>query len=250
MFFLSFFRSFNFCLSSSLFLLFFFLFYNEFFLSFFFFFSCQNPCSPFSVFTFSFFFFLLLCFFQFPFLFFKKGWHDVNPTKQLIIFCHLSLLSLFFFFCIFFIVLLSFFRYFLLLFTYSPSCLSVFFLSFFLSFFSFLISSAFHYSLHTQFHHSPRHFHHSVHFPNSSNLSDPSPYFLFVSSLFINFYFDEHVFSPVGWSCRIRRLHFWRGALLHQLNLSPGYDAKLHLMVRLQYWSFGKCGVFLHYHYS
>ena len=30
----------------------------------------------------------------------------------------------------------------------------------------------------------------------------------------------------------------------------PGYVTKLHQMVRLQFWSFGECGVHLHYYYS
>ena len=34
------------------------------------------------------------------------------------------------------------------------------------------------------------------------------------------------------------------------LNECPGYETKLHLMMRLQFWSFGGWGVLLHCHNS
>ena len=51
-------------------------------------------------------------------------------------------------------------------------------------------------------------------------------------------------------SKKIRRLHLCRGVSLPAPNECPGYDTKLHLMVRLQLWNFGKCGVPLHCHHS
>ena len=54
----------------------------------------------------------------------------------------------------------------------------------------------------------------------------------------------------VGWDYKICQLYFCRGIRSHPPNKCPGYDTELHLMVRLQSWSFGECGVLLHCHYS
>ena len=50
---------------------------------------------------------------------------------------------------------------------------------------------------------------------------------------------------PVGWSCRIHRLHLCRG-IKPLPNMCPEYDTE-NLMVRFQWcWSFGECGAPLH----
>ena len=50
---------------------------------------------------------------------------------------------------------------------------------------------------------------------------------------------------------RICRLNFCRGVRpCHIDHECPGYHTKLHMMVRLQSWSFGECGVSFHCHYS
>ena len=55
---------------------------------------------------------------------------------------------------------------------------------------------------------------------------------------------------PVGRSCKIYRLYCCREVKLPLANECSGYDTKLHLMVRLQSWSFGEYGVPLHCHYA
>ena len=49
--------------------------------------------------------------------------------------------------------------------------------------------------------------------------------------------------SPIGSSCRLRQPHLCRGVRCPLSNECSGYDTKLHLTVRLQYWSFGECVV-------
>ena len=55
--------------------------------------------------------------------------------------------------------------------------------------------------------------------------------------------------SLVDWGYAIRSLDLCRG-VTHLTNGFPEYDTKLHLIVRLQPWSFGDCGVRLHCHDS
>ena len=57
----------------------------------------------------------------------------------------------------------------------------------------------------------------------------------------LNFFVWAAWSAAWGGGCRIRQLHY---------NKSPMYDAKLHLMVRLFSWSFGKCRVPPQSHYS
>ena len=47
--------------------------------------------------------------------------------------------------------------------------------------------------------------------------------------------------SPIGWGCRIRRLHLCRG----ERPLPPTSV----LLMTLQFWGFGKCKILLHCHY-
>ena len=58
------------------------------------------------------------------------------------------------------------------------------------------------------------------------------------------------VYSPAGWGCRLRQLHFCRGISPPPTSECPRYDTKLHLIVRLLARSFEECGVFLHCHYT
>ena len=52
----------------------------------------------------------------------------------------------------------------------------------------------------------------------------------------------------VGWNCRIRQLHLYRG-VRPPTNKCPGYNTKRHLIVSFQSWSFGECGVPLNCYY-
>ena len=59
--------------------------------------------------------------------------------------------------------------------------------------------------------------------------------------------------NPVGCvgNCKIRRLHLCRGIRPHlPSNKGPLYDTKLYLIVRLQFWRFGECGVPFHCYYT
>ena len=73
-------------------------------------------------------------------------------------------------------------------------------------------------------------------------------FFFFFFFFFLNCYF-LHPSNPVIWGCKIYWLHFYRGIRSH---LSMGIlDMTLnYLIVRLQSWSFGGCGVSLHCYYS
>ena len=56
------------------------------------------------------------------------------------------------------------------------------------------------------------------------------------------------VVSPVGWGCRIHRLHLCRGVRLPPTSV---LDMTLnYLIMKLQSWNFGKCGVPVCCHYS
>ena len=52
-----------------------------------------------------------------------------------------------------------------------------------------------------------------------------------------------------GIYCRIRRLHFCR-EVRHPTNECPWYDTKLHLMLKLKFWSFGVCEIPFQCQYS
>ena len=57
------------------------------------------------------------------------------------------------------------------------------------------------------------------------------------------------VHCPVGWSCRIHRLHLRRGVRPHPVRVLK--MTLNNLMVRFQWcWGFGECGVPLNYHCS
>ena len=55
--------------------------------------------------------------------------------------------------------------------------------------------------------------------------------------------------GPVGWSCRLHRLHLYRVVSPHPMGI---LDMTLNnLMVRFQQcWSFGECGAPLYCHHS
>ena len=59
----------------------------------------------------------------------------------------------------------------------------------------------------------------------------------------------ENSSIPIGWGCKIRRLHFCRG-LKTPPNKCSGYDTQLHLMVKHQIWSLVECKVHLQCYYS
>ena len=74
-------------------------------------------------------------------------------------------------------------------------------------------------------------------------------------SLYLSIYLSgcKYLFiriNPVGWGCKIHRLHLCRRVRPTPLNRYPGHITKPHLIVRLQPQSFGKWGVLLHCHYS
>ena len=65
----------------------------------------------------------------------------------------------------------------------------------------------------------------------------------------LSIYIDTQIkSSPFGWNCRIHQLHLWRG--VRPSPMSVLIMILDHLIARLQSWSFGKCGVPLHCHYS
>ena len=61
--------------------------------------------------------------------------------------------------------------------------------------------------------------------------------------------YHQKMICPVGWGCRIHRLHFCRGVKPHPP--TSVLDMTLNnLMVRFQWcWSFGECWGLLHYHF-
>ena len=92
-------------------------------------------------------------------------------------------------------------------------------------------------------------------------LSFPKHYNFLSSSLTNNFRFP-HINEPVTSDgictsliallagLRIHWLHpLQRDKTSSKKKRHPGYDTKLYLMVRLQFWRFGECGVLFHYHY-
>ena len=61
--------------------------------------------------------------------------------------------------------------------------------------------------------------------------------------------------SPIIWGCRIRNTASLQRSKIPththtHTNDCPGYNTKLHLMVRIQFWNLGECRVPLHCHYS
>ena len=54
------------------------------------------------------------------------------------------------------------------------------------------------------------------------------------------------VFCLVGWVSLVSSTEEWDSSL----KVCPGYNTKLCLLVRLSFWSSGKCGVLFHCHYS
>ena len=62
-------------------------------------------------------------------------------------------------------------------------------------------------------------------------------------------YASNFRYRSVGWGCGIRLLYFCRG-VRPTLNECPGYNAKMHLMVTLQFWVSGESGVLLHCYFS
>ena len=74
---------------------------------------------------------------------------------------------------------------------------------------------------------------------------------------YIYIYIYIYQFSPGGylvcWSNGIRRLPLCKGVRSLTLTLRnefPGYETKPHLMMKLQSWKFGECGVPPRWHYS
>ena len=62
---------------------------------------------------------------------------------------------------------------------------------------------------------------------------------------------NSYLFIPVVSYCIISYFSIYRLYLLPTpQKRCPGYDSKLHLMVRLYFWSSGECGVPFHCHYS
>ena len=60
--------------------------------------------------------------------------------------------------------------------------------------------------------------------------------------------FDISVYCPVGWGCRIHRLHLCRGVRHPSNNECPWYDTKQSDGEKS--WNFCECGVPLHCHLS
>ena len=56
--------------------------------------------------------------------------------------------------------------------------------------------------------------------------------------------------NPVDWSCKIWWLHLCRGVDPYHHQWLSWIMTLNHLIVKLQSWSFGECGVLLHCHYS
>ena len=71
----------------------------------------------------------------------------------------------------------------------------------------------------------------------------------FIVTVFTQLLSHKQTTCPVGWGCRIHRLHLCRGVTPQQTSVP---DMTLNnLMVRFQWcWSFGKCGVTLYCHCS
>ena len=69
--------------------------------------------------------------------------------------------------------------------------------------------------------------------------------------IFLFFYLLCHYrIIPVGLGCRIHQLHLCRGVNMLPPSMSILDMTLNYLMLRLQSWSSGKCGVPLHCHYS
>ena len=78
------------------------------------------------------------------------------------------------------------------------------------------------------------------------------PLYTYILSLFKikNFYILGHncnIYNSISSSSRIHWLHLCKGVRLPLPNKCLGYDSKLHLMVRLQSWSFEEWKVLLYY---
>ena len=76
-------------------------------------------------------------------------------------------------------------------------------------------------------------------------------YFFQFSFFFFFFYvFENIVFTYWASASLFTYPNPFKLALLKKKYLCFGYDTKLHLMTKLQFWRSGECGISLHCHYS